>query len=107
MGLKKKNYFVESLGLTLPDAYAQIREVYLKGESCTAVFYIQKDRESVASFASLEKIHLNLKIDRNKNLLEQAYDRAKKTLFKGWEDDLVIEESEELKIESTEVTEDV
>lgn len=92
MALKGKEYVLKKLGITLSDAYAQIGEVHLKGGICTAVFFIQKDRESVLKLEALEKIPFNFRLDRTENLLEQAYIKAKETLFVGWEDDIVAQE---------------
>ena len=98
MGLKKNNYEVKNMGITLPTAYAQVRQVQLQDKACTAILYIHKDRESVATFAPIDQRTIYLTIDRNQNLLEQIYAKAKASYFGNWEDDIV-----EPAVESNEV----
>lgn len=105
MGLKRKDYSVDNMAIVLSDAYAQVKELHLRGEVCTAVFHIQRDRESLSALTPFEKKTLSFKADRHKNLLEQAYEKAKKTLFEGWEDDIVTEEETAPEASTEEATE--
>ena len=105
MGLKKNNHEVKSIGIILPTAYAQVREIQLHGTECSAVIYIHKDRESVATFAPIDQRTIYFTFDRGKNLLEQIYAKAKDSYFGNWEDDIVTE-TEATTEESTEVAEE-
>ena len=105
MALKGKEYVLEKYGITLPNAYAKIGEVHLRGVICTVLFFIQKDRESVVILEPLDKIPFSFRLDRTKNLLEQAYTKAKETLFNGWEDDIVTEGETAPEVGAEEATE--
>ena len=105
MGLKKNNHEVKSIGITLPAAYAQVREIRLHGMECTAVIYIHKDRESVATFAPIDQRTIYFAFDRSKNLLEQIYAKAKEIYFGNWEDDIVTEEKTAPEVSAEEATE--
>ena len=95
MGLKKKNYEVEKIGITLPLAYAQVREISIYENECNATIFVHKDRESIEKFAPIETKTLCFKFERSKNLLEQIYDKAKESYFGNWEDDIVTEATTE------------
>ena len=91
MGLKKKNYEVEKIGITLPLAYAQVREISIYENECNATIFVHKNRETVERFAPIETKTLCFKFDRSENLLEQIYAKAKGSYFADWEDDIVTE----------------
>lgn len=95
MGLKKSNYKVLNMGIELPEAYAQVTAIRLRGDDCEAEIAIQKNRESIFKFRPIDRRNLHFKIDRSQNLLEQIYAKAKETYFGDWEDDIVTEENEE------------
>ena len=104
MGLKKSNYTVRSVGIELPTAYAQVTEIHLYGDECNAEIRIHKDRESVSKFQPIEVRSVEVKIDRNQNLLEQIYARAKEIYFRNWEDDIVTEEKTAHEVGAEEAT---
>jgi hypothetical protein len=89
MGLKKKNYEVEKIGITLPLAYAQVREISIYENECNATIFVHKDRESIEKFAPIETKTLCFKFDRSKNLLGQIYENAKEKFFHDWQDDII------------------
>lgn len=105
MGLKKRNYEVEKIGITLPLAYAQVREISIYENECNATIFIHKDRESIEKFAPIETKTLCFKFDRNQNLLEQIYAKAKEIYFGNWEDDIVTEEETAPEVSAEEATE--
>lgn len=111
MGLKKTNYEIKSLGITLPEAYAIVKNLTINGESARADFAVQTSRESASNLKPLEIKTLHFKVDRNTNPYETAYIESKKQvvtehtwnqetktyddvivdgIFTGWKDDIVI-----------------
>ena len=109
MGLKKTNYEIKSLGITLPEAYAIVKNLVINGESARADFAVQASRESASNLKPLEVKTLHFKVDRNTNPYVTAYLESKKPkivdgvwneqsktyetavqagIFTGWEDDL-------------------
>ena len=92
MGLKKSNYEIKEMGLTIPEAYAQITHLStdLNGNA-TAVFEVQQSRESIMKNRAFETIRYGTKIDKDLPVYKQVYEKAKETIFEGWEDDIVEE----------------
>lgn len=110
MGLKTTNYEVHNLGITLPEAYAKIREMRLRKDNVVDVtFVVQTTRENTERLAPIETRSIHFTWDRKSDLAETAYAEAKKreeyksrdpqtgkevTLyndapFYGWTDDIV------------------
>lgn len=110
MGLKTTNYYVKSLGLTLPEAYALISDLRIMRDNACATFVVQSTRNAAANCKPLETVTVKFKIkDKSANLFEAAYLQAKKTVvidrwspsrmsrvptevsgpFTGWDDDIV------------------
>lgn len=103
MGLKTTNYTIEELGLTIPEAYAFIRNLYVCGENATAEFVIQANREKAINLAPLKTVTLEFKVIRDENPYYTAYNFAKSVItekcgnhvftnempFFGWQDDFV------------------
>ena len=77
MGLKTTNYVSKSTGITLPNAYAKIKDLVLNGNRGRAIFAIQASRESADKFAPIDKVEVNFTWDRKTNLAEAAYQAAK------------------------------
>lgn len=82
MGLFKENYESKKLGITLPKAYAYITDFKLKetdGKTYgRAIFAIQTSREACIEKTPIEEVVLeSIELDRNKNVLEQVYDKMK------------------------------
>ena len=92
MGLKKSNYEIKEMGITIPEAYAQITHLStdLNGNA-TAVFEVQQSRESIMKNRAFETIRYGTKIDKDLPVYKQVYEKAKETIFEGWEDDIVEE----------------
>ena len=109
MGLKKTNYKIESLGITLPEAYAIIKNLTINGESARADFVVQANRETANNLKPLEVKTLHFTVDRNTNPYQTAYVESKKQveetkwnkttnehekvlvdgIFTGWQDDIL------------------
>lgn len=109
MGLKTTNYKVETLGITLPTAYAKISDIELKKGRAT--FVIQSSRENVDTLAPIETITVPVDFKRTENPFETAYNSVKgikeiefynsetgeiemisvPRKFNGWEDDIITE----------------
>ena len=114
MGLKKANYEVKRLGITVPEAYAVIREMSINGDYGIAQMAIQGSREYAFSKEPLETKTIYFKIDRNQNPYITAYEKAKERIvstfvdpetgeeresvsempFASWEDDIIETEVE-------------
>ena len=110
MGLRATNYVSKSMGITLPTAYAKIKDLVLNGNNCRAIFAIQSTREAMDKFAPIDKVEVHFTWDRKQDLAKSAYEAAKVevrevekyneetheavtetvygTLY-GWEDDIV------------------
>ena len=102
MGFKKQNYTIEEIGVTLPEAYAYIRSIYVNGEKGNAEFVIQASREKAIALAPLKVVHIEFEVNRNESPYVTAYKLAKsvhtiqrgdKTIthempFHGWTDDI-------------------
>ena len=102
MGLKKQNYTIEEIGVTLPEAYAYIRNLYVNGGNGHAEFVIQASREKAIALAPLKTVHIEFDVNRNESPYITAYKIAKsihtiqrgdKTIthampFYEWQDDL-------------------
>ena len=90
MGLKKSNYDIKSLGLTISNAYAQVVSISvdLNGE-VNAMFEIQQSRDDISVKKSLERKIFSCKIDKDLPIHEQVYTQAKASIFADWEDDIV------------------
>lgn len=122
MGLKKTNYEVKDLGLTLSTAYAIIHRLEVDGDKGVAEFYIQNSpREKAFELKPLERVIIPFDVNRNESPFITAYTKAKGTYtvkaynvethqyedvekpmpLNGWEDDIAEEEvSEEVTTEA-------
>lgn len=114
MGLKTTNYEVKELGITLPNAYAIIHNLTVRGNYGVAEFYIQATRDNAFKLNPLERKTLTFEINRNESPYKTAYRVAteqyeesafeekedgveeikvmKDNIFTGWENDLQDEE---------------
>lgn len=97
MGLKTVNYNVTKVGIILENAYAKVVQLEVdKLGNAKALIGVQQSREDVESHELLEEHEVNFVVDKTKNIFDQAYIKAKETVFAGWEDDnpleVVIEE---------------
>lgn len=89
MGFKKQDVEIKELGITIPEAYAQIEHlnVDLDGK-CYASFKIQTSRDAMNKPA-LETIHIDMNIDKELPIYTQVYEHAKLDVFADWEDDII------------------
>ena len=81
MGLKKSNYNINSMGITLPEAYAMIIKTEKKGEKGYAIFGVQLSREKAEEMVKgkvkpIEEHRIDFDVIRNENDYETAYKRA-------------------------------
>lgn len=113
MGLKINNYEVKSMNVTLPTAYAVIRDITVKGEMGVATFAIHESRE-LAINSTIRPYHtenVHFKVERNVNDRVTAYAKAttpyvekqyndetgkleevtKYPFFYGWGNDIVLD----------------
>lgn len=85
MGLKKQNYTIEEIGVTLPEAYAYIRNLYVYGDKGNAEFVIQASRENAIKLNPLKTVNIEFDVNRNESPYVTAYNKAKsvKTIQMG------------------------
>ena len=107
MGLKTTNYTIRSNGLTLPEAYAAIRNIDIYGSKGMAYFGIHMNRENALDekLEPLGTVCIQFDVNRNENPYVTAYNLAKSAVyvkkgshvtkrempFCGWEDDCLNE----------------
>jgi hypothetical protein len=111
MGLKKKNYEIKNLGITLPEAYALVKNISMTRNNGFADIVIQSSRENAIKLAPLETIRVRFKANVEENPVSLAYAKAKEkgvteiydeesgefttieqpAIFDGWEDDIKTE----------------
>ena len=90
MGLKKTNYTIQEISITVPEAYAQIITTSVdKDGKAYAVFAIQQSRGDIDKFTPLETIAITHIVNKQEPLHEQMYIKAKEEIFTDWEDDIV------------------
>lgn len=90
MGLKTTNYEIKDLGITVPTAYAQVTSLFIgKDGRAYADFSIQQNREDVGTKDAFTKERVNCTVDKTQPIYTQVYNKAKETIFEGWEDDIV------------------
>lgn len=88
MGLKKNNYNIEKLNITISPAYAMVGKIEIENDTAIAEMKIHKTRADLEEYESLEVVNISCHIDRNLSVYEQIYIEAKKDLFKNWSDDI-------------------
>ena len=76
MGLKKTNYEVKDLGITLPTAYAVVRKLDRHGNCGYAELWVHNSRENALSKNYLERHSVSFIIKDGKNPYEAAYEKA-------------------------------
>ncbi len=111
MGLKKSNYEIKSLGITLPEAYAIVKNVSMTRNNGYADIVIQSSRDNAINLAPLETVKIKFKANVEENPVTLAYAKAKEkrtvdvydeltgevttveqpAIFDGWEDDIITE----------------
>ena len=77
MGLKTTNYEIKKLGITVPTAYAIIKNIEVHGEVGKALFYIQTNRDNTDKMKPLQRVYWDFNVDRNENPYITAYNSAK------------------------------
>ena len=90
MGFIRTNYEIEDMGITLPEAYAQITHVSINIDgNANVMFAIQQNRENIAKKENIDNITYRCEIDKNLPIYKQIYEKAKVDIFADWEDDIV------------------
>lgn len=77
MGLKTTNYASKSMGLTLPEAYARIKDLVLNGNKGRAIFAIHTTRDNIDKFTPVDKVEVHFTWDRKSDIAKAAYEAAK------------------------------
>lgn len=116
MGLKTTNYEVKKLGITLPEAYAIVKDLTVRGKSGVAIIAVQSSRENCekvveGKMQALEEVRIDFTVNRDANDRVTAYEKAKSQQegkrwnaemkksepvlinepFYGWDNDIVAE----------------
>ena len=110
MGLKQENYELKKVGITIPEAYAVLRNLIIESDNrVRAIFAIQQSREMTSTHDPLKKVEVHFVWDRKTDPAKMAYKEAKKQMItravknengewveqefpgelNGWEDDIV------------------
>ena len=109
MGLKKSNFEITQLGITLPEAYAMVKDIEIHGEQAVAKIAVQQSRDFAVNKKPIVEATIRFKVNRNENPYETVYKIAKGTRkqlvknaetqkpeivevpmpFHDWEDDIV------------------
>lgn len=107
MGLKKNNYTNKETGLTLPNAYALIKNLRIDSIYGVAMFVVQTSRDNCFDKEPIFTKELMFTVNREENPYTTAYNKAKEQVkgkyiepetgeekewtkeqpFFGWEDD--------------------
>ena len=99
MGLKKTNYVSNSTGVTLPTAYAVLKNLIIeKDDNVRAIFAIQTSRENATLYRPIDTTTIWFKWDRKTDPAKMAYETAKnevRTVETGiYEDEKPVTETE-------------
>ena len=104
MGLYKREYTSKSTGITLPTAYAVLKDLVLNGNNARAIFVVQSSRDATKTLKPIDKVEVYFTWDRKSDLAKMAYEKAKTQIFVdligdtetktegvlyGWEDDII------------------
>ena len=82
MGLKTTNYTVKKLGIKLPEAYAIVKDLTVRGQHGHATIAVQSSRENAekvvtGKMAALEEHRIDFTVNRDENDRATAYAKAK------------------------------
>lgn len=81
MGLKKTNYEVKDLGITLPIAYAVVRKLDRHGNCGYAELWVHNSRENALSKNYLERHSVSFKTVDGKTRMNQLMKKLLSVLF--------------------------
>lgn len=115
MGLKTTNYEVKGKGIILPEAYAIVKDLTVRGTHGTAIIAVQTSRENCqkvvdGTMEAIEEVRIEFIINRDENDRATAYEKSKSQRegkrwnaemnksepilinepFYGWEDDIIV-----------------
>lgn len=91
MGLTKNNYYSKNTGVTLPTAYAILKDLVLNGNRARAIFVIQSSRENTTLLKPIDKVEIYFDWDRKSDLVKMAYEKAKTQKLEVIDGELIIE----------------
>ena len=78
MGLKTENYVSKSTGITLPNAYAVLKNLVIESDNrARAIFAVQATRENAEKYNALDKVEVRFTWDRKTDPAKAAYEAAK------------------------------
>lgn len=78
MGLKTTNYVSKSTGITLPTAYAVLKNLIIETDNrVRAIFAIQSSRENAKNYTAIDKVEVHFVWDRKSDPAKMAYAVAK------------------------------
>lgn len=93
--IRKKEYTIENLGITIPEAYAKIERLLIDNDgNAHATFNIHQSRENTNNKIPLERKTFSVIIDKTLPIYSQVYISAKNEIFSDWEDDIVTDSEE-------------
>lgn len=96
MGLKTTNYSIKKLGITLPTAYAILKDIKVVNNRGLATFVIQVTRENATSLEAIDTVAVEFEFNRNENPVETAYNTVK-----GTREDWVYDETKGVAVKQT------
>ena len=82
MGLKTTNYEVKKLGIILPEAYAIVKDLTVRGKRGFAIIAVQSSRENAdkvveGKMQAIEEVRVDFIVNRDTNDRASAYEKAK------------------------------
>ena len=78
MGLITENYVSKSTGITLPKAYAVLKNLIIETDNrARAIFAVQASRENAETYNALDKVEVRFTWDRKTDPAKSAYETAK------------------------------
>lgn len=97
MGLMTNNYTLTQSNLTIPFAYARITSLSIQDSNwANATLSIQQSREDTKMYRPLATYDFSAPIDKNLPIYTQLYNILKTSYCKGWQDDIVEEEEQDI-----------
>jgi hypothetical protein len=79
MGFKTTNYTIQKTMITLPEAYALIKNIRIDGKSGVAEFAIQSSRNNSMFLQPVDVVKVFFEVDRNESPYITAYRKAKES----------------------------
>lgn len=78
MALKTTNYVSKSMGITLPIAYAVLKNLIIETNNrARAIFAIQTSREAAQQYNAIDEVEVHFVWDRKTDAAKMSYETAK------------------------------